>query len=1263
MKTIFTRVLAYVLLATAGIIAVNAKVIIPLGTKYQQPWEAKYFYAKYGAEGPAEDWYTIGFDDSSWGTLQGPISSEGNLSYYNTLRPDVQCRYWVRHHFTLDKVNPGHAYYLLYSFDDVCQIYINDILIINRSGAYTNQTAQLSAEAVAALNEGDNVLSMYVYDSGGGAQCLDFGLYEDDSDFQNIVQSSDVQLSFSNDQENPWWQNGWDEAYNGNRGKTYTTSCFQMTFSSVHSTELKYDWYCNGWNDYHAPLQLYIDGVKVSEVLNGSWTTPRFYIEPGDHVVMFRDSIGRSTYDGDSGIRNIRLRQIKPLETAVLTANSQPLTFTNNSATPWTIEDGYIEHTNYGVANTGSVFSTSFSLDKTSKLSFDRRVTVNNLDTWYNREESHHAYLYINDVLYQKDVNLTDFNRFTVSLEPGNYKVEWKDTVFNWNAGMHYYTQIKNIELSNNWVNVELATAGTLGYEVLYSPGIDVLTDVEFLKVTGPMNASDWTDIKKMTNLLALDLSEAQITELPNQVFDGKSLLSSVILPEGIKTIGEYAFRGTTIRRINIPSTVTSIGQFAFASTPLVFLSFADNAQIETIGAAAFYNCNSLLSVTMPNTVSYVGYSAFQDCNSLKTMIFSDGIKVIEDHVCWNCTALEQLHLPQGLERINTASFSQTVSLKEVEIPSTVNEIRSYAFDNCGIDSLKLPISMQYLYRYAFTNCRNLKYVELPSYLEDGAYLDYYDRYYSATGSSYYYDSRRHYGYRYNFNNCTALEKVVMRAATPPSIAEDPFNGARAKGLITLVVPSFSVVNYKLDPYWYQFGTIVEGDDVDYWRITSPLMMTNNRRMQGKPDVDLYFGGQLTVGGNAPFQMGQFNMYVNESNPGRLLNTCEAITADAASVRFSVDANKWYFFTPIYDVNVSDITVTGDASYVFRYYDAQNRAANGASGSWKNVDTEKLIAGQGYIFHCNKACEIIFPADAVAKSKLFGTQDVTRTLTVNEATTTADRSWNYVGNPYPCYYDIYYMDFTAPITVWNGSTYQAYSIADDEFVLRPMQSFFVQKPDAVDEIIFHKEGRQLTTTVTHTGASHAPARAAGKASRYLFNLAITGEGQNDETRVVINNDASLGYEIERDAAKFLSFDASVPQIFTTDDEGNSYAINERPIMDGQAQLAYYAGKAGVYTIRAKRTDGKVWLYDSEQNCTINLTEGDYTFQSDATNGMNNSRFTLTFEVDDATGINNGQWPMADSQSDAWYSLDGRHLSGKPTQRGLYIVGGRKVTIK
>ncbi len=1302
LQSTFARVLVVVLLSLIGTMTTIAKVIIPFGQVNKQAWSVNYYYAQQGANGPADDWYALDFDDRDWGTLSMPISSENGLEYYNTARPDERCRYWVRSHFTLEEIDKTHGFYIPFSHDDECTIYLNGTKLFDQGGTANWNIHQLTEAQMDLLKKGDNVLCMYVYDSGGGGMYMDFGLYEDDGDFQELV-TSDVPVTFTNDETNPWTLNG-SNAVNGNRGKAYSTSWLTMSYYSTRRVELKFDWYEYNYST-HQPLQLYIDGVLQSTTNNSSWTTPRYYIDAGEHVIAFRDSIGSNgNSNNNSGIRNIRLREILPLRDALLTKNSKKISFTNTSETPWTIEDGYVEHNNYGVPNTGSRFSSTFSLTKIYRLTFERRLTGP-----YNNEGYHNFILYVNGVQYLKEWNSSDFSKFSVALEHGKYTVEWVDTVYN--RSETYSTQIRNVELRSPWVEVELATAGTLGYEVLYSPGVNVLNDVEFLKVTGPMNASDWTDIKNMNNLLGLDLSEAQITELPNQVFDGKSLLSSVILPEGLKTIGEYAFRGTTIRQINIPSTVITIGQRAFEGTPLAYLTFVDNAQINSINPFAFNNCTSLQSidfgdnsqlqtigerafssctalksiifgknsvlttigrgafawcralttVKLPDSVTDLSYGVFQECTSLNSITFSDAMTIINDHVCYGCTALQDVHLPVALKGIYTRSFSHTTSLKQIDFPATLNEIRSDAFWESGLESIVLPIGMQYLYRYAFSGCKSLKSVVLPSYLERGATLGYYDYAYSADGSMRYNDNYRHYGYRLTFVNCTALEKVVMRSATPPVIDEDPFSDARAKSAITLVVPSFAVVSYKLDTYWYQFGKIIEGDDVDYWKITSPLMLTNNRRMKGTPDIDLYFGGQLTVGGSAPFTTDIFNLYVNESNPGRLLNTCENMTATTAATKFAVEANRWYFFTPIFDVAISDIDVSNNASYVFRYYDAQNRAVNGASGSWKNVDTDVLKAGQGYIFHCNTACEVTFPANSAGKLKLFNTNDVTMTLNVNESSTTANRSWNYVGNPYPCYYDIYYMDFTAPITVWNGSTYKAYSIADDEFVLRPMQSFFVQKPDAVDQIIFHKEGRQVTTDIVH-GAASAPARKAVPANRFLFNLEIQSEGQSDETRVVINNLASLDYEISCDAAKFMSFDAGVPQIYTLDPSGNGYAINERPIDDGEVQLAYYAGREGIYTIHALRTDGEVWLYDADEDCSVNLTKEDYVFESLKTSTANTSRFTLTFKAgaDNITGID--RLTDASSENDETvYDLQGRKVNNPG--KGIFIQNGKKVMRK
>jgi hypothetical protein len=230
-----------------------------------------------------------------------------------------------------------------------------------------------------------------------------------------------------------------------------------------------------------------------------------------------------------------------------------------------------------------------------------------------------------------------------------------------------------------------------------------------------------------------------------------------------------------------------------------------------------------------------------------------------------------------------------------------------------------------------------------------------------------------------------------------------------------------------------------------------------------------------------------------------------------------------------------------------------------------------------------------------------------------------------------------------------------------------MQSFFVQKPDAVDEIVFHKEGRQLTTSIAHAAArDYKRAAAAGK--RHVFNLAIQHNDLQDETRVVINEEASASYELERDAAKFMSFDANVPQLYTLDADGNSYAINERPLENGLVRLAYYAGQSGFYTISALRADGEVTLYDAELNKTVDITSEDYTFQSDATGGVNSSRFTLTFKTTGVVSIENGQLTI-DNEAGECYDLQGRKVNGQSSmvngqlKKGVYIQKGKKVVRK
>jgi len=725
------------------------------------------------------------------------------------------------------------------------------------------------------------------------------------------------------------------------------------------------------------------------------------------------------------------------------------------------------------------------------------------------------------------------------------------------------------------WIEVTLESAGSLGVEVMYK--VDKLTDVDYLKVKGTLNDADWTTLKNMTSIKGLDLRQASFTTIPNNVFNGRTSLTLVYLPDGMQTIGNYAFYNTRLVTITIPASVTRIGQYAFQkSKTLTEVTFPQESMLKTIDIEAFGDCTALTTFLMPNTVTTIGNNCF------------DG-----------CTSLSSLSLSSSLTSIGQSGFYNTSSLKNVVFPESLRSIGMYAFYQSGLENVILPINLTELGDQAFRYCKNLQHVELPSYVAK---------------------------YYYTFADCTALNKVVCHACTPPTISQDPFSSI-TKSKITLLVPSFALVDYKLDTYWYTFGTIEAMEtDPSYAIVSGSLNLTNNRRPTNELGMEVYTSGNVTIGGDAPMQISRLTLNFNPNTPkhARFVNKCPNISvSEDGLLGYYVNSEKWYFISPVADVALADVTHGSGGAFVFRYYNSQHRADNGVTssyGSWQDVASEGILhAGQGYILRSNTQGWINMPVTAANMKKGLTHQNVNTTLTAYAAENTANANWNYVGNPYPCYYDTYYMDFTAPITVWDSSssTYKAYSIVDDNYVLSPMQAFFVQKPAEVSGILFKEEGRQIESTVNRVSTR---ASRSADASRALYDILLSDGVHTDQTRAIINEQASLGYELARDAAKFMSMDASVPQIFSIDKDGNRLAFNERPLDNGRIRLGIYIGQAGTYVLKGTPSaKGEICIYDAVANATIDLSEGDYSFNVEE-EGTFENRFTLMLTRGGTTSI-------------------------------------------
>lgn len=847
-----------------------------------------------------------------------------------------------------------------------------------------------------------------------------------------------------------------------------------------------------------------------------------------------------------------------------------------------------------------------------------------------------HLYYYIPELRYP---------RYFEDLEPGVHTITWEFITSSYDAiGIH------NIGcMAVPQITVDLPEPGSMGTEVLYQT--DHIKNVRRLKVRGKMNDDDWKKIQMMSYLYELDLSEAETTHVPESQFDGDNadyaarFLRTVILPKEMEIIESCAFRNTFVENVTFPISCTKIGTQAFFNSSIKEALLPDNleelgnneeshssfdsvfngcrqlkkvaigSKLKNINHHTFYGCEGLQEINMPNCITNIYDYAFNGCSSLQTVTFGDDGNTNEN---------QPVIFPEGLINIGRYAFSGCKSLYSINVPSSVTSVGEYAFDGCaGLVSAELGANVYSLYnsKSIFAGCSSLRTLRL---------------------------------------NSPTVVKVNESTYEPYRPIE---NSYRAN--ITLQVPAFAVNNYKLDQYWYNFK-VVEGfetEEVPYWPVNGSLVL-NRERFGGCPDLTIYANGSLKINGDAAQNFQDVTVNQNRSSyvDGCLLSNCDHITINGnLTLSYNMgtankNENSWHFTSLPFDMKVGDIDAKG-AQLAIRTYDGANRAANGATGSWKKLTADDVIpAGTGFIFQTDQAVWIDFKAvENETKQYIVSPDEFVKALAANASTTASNAGWNLVGNPYQCYYNDHMLNFTGPITVWSGSSYTAYSITDDDYAIRPNEAFFVQCPENVSSISFPTQGRQLTSVIESQNAAPGLRTEAAGTSRCLIDLTVSRDSLTDRTRVVLNEQATLGYELTRDASKFMSMDTRVPQLYTVDADGTQYAINERPVADGTALVGFYAPTKGTYTFSLSRCDADhVWLTDRETGLTVNLAEGDYVFSAEA--GTTAQRFILGLE-----GATKIEHAVSDEEEAVIYDLSGRIV--KQPVEGIYLQNGQKVIIR
>lgn len=208
------------------------------------------------------------------------------------------------------------------------------------------------------------------------------------------------------------------------------------------------------------------------------------------------------------------------------------------------------------------------------------------------------------------------------------------------------------------------------------------------------------------------------VTVIDGSAFYNNPAITKVIIPEGVTTIGTYAFNGcSSLSYITYPATITHEGNhqtFESCTSLKSLVIGSDEVQDSptVLGQAAFRDCTALETIKFGNSVQSISWGAFFGCSALKTIDFGEGIKTIEDESFEYCDSLKTLILPPNLEIIGGGAFLFCDNLESISFNTKLKKIDKLAFGYCkSLKEIKIPTSVKIINDEAFAYCNSLETV------------------------------------------------------------------------------------------------------------------------------------------------------------------------------------------------------------------------------------------------------------------------------------------------------------------------------------------------------------------------------------------------------------------------------------------------------------------------------------------------------------------------------------------------------------------------
>ena len=271
-------------------------------------------------------------------------------------------------------------------------------------------------------------------------------------------------------------------------------------------------------------------------------------------------------------------------------------------------------------------------------------------------------------------------------------------TSIGWNS-FYDCDNLTNVTIPNSVISI--------GEEAFY--GCDSLTNIKipesvisigsgaFGETECYNNASNWKN-----GILYID----------NCIIEAKNdeISENFTISGGTRVIADYAFHNCpNITNVTIPNGVISIGDWAFSGCRLTSVTIPES--VTDIGSCAFSDCESLTSITIPDSVIFIGCDAFADTGYYNNPSnWENGVLYIGNClVNTNDKIPEKYTINNGTRTIAGLAFRSCIGLTNVTIPDSVTNINYRAFESCiGLTNVTIPRSVTAIETGAFEDCRNL---------------------------------------------------------------------------------------------------------------------------------------------------------------------------------------------------------------------------------------------------------------------------------------------------------------------------------------------------------------------------------------------------------------------------------------------------------------------------------------------------------------------------------------------------------------------------